>query len=165
MSIDLESLKARLSNLPGLSALSVTNIGGRMVFGFNGLIAAIDPRSSIDDAERAIRKVYANPPAPPPNPIQIQTPMPAPPTTQPQGKSMSTPAPGSFSASLKAMLEEAKAGLAQAQNDGRARVGAAVSKLAEAKVATTKVAEGMASQIEDAASAALSDLGQISNEI
>lgn len=83
-----------------------------------------------------------------------------------EGKTTVTaPAPGSFSASLKAMIDEAKAGLAQAQNDGRARVGAAVSKLTEAKVATAKVADGMASQIEDAAASALADLGQISNDI
>jgi len=170
--IDLDALHARLTDLPGLGAVSKTEIAGRMVFGFNGLIAAIDPRSTIDDAELAIRKTFANRAAvqPTQTPIQIQTPMPAPaaaaaPTIQPQGKPMSTPASGGFAASLKAMLDEAKAGLAQAQNDGRARVGAAVSKLNEAQTATAKVADGMASQIEDAAAAALSDLGQISNEI
>jgi len=171
--IDLDALHARLSDLPGLGAVSMTTIAGRLVFGFNGLIAAVDPRSTMDDAERAIRKTFADRLAvrpPPPNvPVQIETPMPALAATaapiQPQGKPMTTPAPGSFSASLKAMLDEAQAGLEQARNDGRARVGAAVGKLNEAKTATTKVATTVAQQIEDTASAALSDLGQISNDL
>lgn len=111
--IDLERLKARLNDLSGLSALSVTNIGGRMVFGFNGLLAAIDPRSTIDDAERAIRKVYANPPAPPPAPIQIQTPMiasaaTAATTIQPQGKSMSITGAAPATLSIKQMIEASR---------------------------------------------------------
>lgn len=78
---------------------------------------------------------------------------------------MSTPAPGSFAASLKAMMDEAKSGLAQAQSAGRARVQEAVGKFADATVATGKVSESMAQQIEDAASSALADLGQISNDL
>lgn len=171
--IDLDALHDRLSDLPGLGAVSMTQIAGRLVFGFNGLNAAVDPRSPIDEVERTIRKTYANrlivQPTQP-APIQIQTPMPAPAaaaasTTQTQGKPMTDPAPGSFAASLKAMLDEAKAGLEQARADGQSRVSHAVGKLNDAKTATTKVATNMAQQIEDTASAALSDLGQISNDI
>lgn len=69
----------------------------------------------------------------------------------------------SFAASLKAMIDDAKAGVEQARADGRAKVGEAVAKLNEAKVATTKVASAMAQAIADEADAAMSDLGQISN--
>jgi hypothetical protein len=49
---------------------------------------------------------------------------------------MSTPIPGSFAASMRAMMDEARAGVAQARADGVAKVGEAVSKLNDAKVAT-----------------------------
>lgn len=58
-----------------------------------------------------------------------------------------------------------RAGVEQARTDGLTKVTEAVGKLNDAKAATTKVAAGMAKQIEDEAASALSDLGQISNEI
>jgi hypothetical protein len=102
-------------------------------------------------------------------PAVVATPIPpvifTPATTETKVAPMTTPAPGSFAASLKAMLDEAHAGLEQARADGRARVGAAVDKLNGAKATTEKVTAGMAKQIEDAADSALSDLGQISNDL
>ena len=90
------------------------------------------------------------------------TPLPPAPTLTAERKPVAS---SSFAASLKAMLDEAQAGLDQARADGRARVGAAVGKLNGVKAATAKVANGMAQQIEDAADSALSDLGQISNDL
>lgn len=46
MTIDLAALKAALSDVAGIDALTMTQIGGRLVFGFNGLIAAVDPSSN-----------------------------------------------------------------------------------------------------------------------
>lgn len=53
MSID--QLKARLRDVPGIETLTMTNIAGRSAFGFNGLIAAVDPNASDDEIETAIR--------------------------------------------------------------------------------------------------------------
>lgn len=78
---------------------------------------------------------------------------------------MTTPAPGSFAASLRAMMDDARKGVEQARSDGLARVGEAVGKLNEAKAATAKVACSMAQTIEDEAAAVLSEVGQISSDL
>ena len=80
-------------------------------------------------------------------------------------KTMSAPAPGSFAASIKAMMDEARAGVTKAREDGLAKVGDAVGKLNEAKVATVAVAGSMAKAIEDEAAEVMSELGQISNDL
>ena len=76
-----------------------------------------------------------------------------------------TIAPGSFAASLKAMMDEAKAGLAQARSDGLAKVGEAVGKLNEAKTAVATVSGTLAKTIEAEAASVMSELGQISNDL
>lgn len=78
---------------------------------------------------------------------------------------MIMPAPGSFAASLKAIVNEAKAGIEQAKADGLAKVTASVGKLKDAAAATTKVTSAMAQTAEDDAAAVLSELGQISNDL
>ncbi len=78
---------------------------------------------------------------------------------------MTTPAPGSFAAELRAMLDEGLAGVEQAKADGRAQIREAVGKLGEAKVATQKVTGSMAKNITDTAATIMSDLGQISNDL
>ena len=169
--VDLAALKNKLVGVPGIGALTQTNIGGRMTFSFNGLVVGTDPSRTDDEIATAILDAADAQQA---NKIASATAATAavpassslnPPPLPTQAKTMSTPAPGSFAASLKAMMDEAKSGLAQAQSAGRARVQEAVGKFADATVATGKVSESMAQQIEDAASSALADLGQISNEI
>jgi hypothetical protein len=73
------------------------------------------------------------------------------------------PSPGGFVASIRAMMDEARAGLTQARTDGLAKVGDAVAKLGEAKTAVTQVSASMAKTIEDEAASVLAELGQISN--
>lgn len=143
----------------------MTLIGGRQAFGFNGLIAAVDPNASSDEIENAIRSTsqLASLGRSPAEKQNAATPLPTVNLTEP--KTMTAPAPGSFAASLKAMMDEAKNGLAHAQSAGRARVKEAVGKFADATVATGKVSETIATQIEDAASSTLADLGQISNDL
>src|SRR5579859_3969573 len=82
-------------------------------------------------------------------------------TPETEKKSMTT----SFAASLKAMMDEARAGVQQAREEGLAKVGEAVGKLHEAKAATAKVAGTMVKTIEDEAAAVLAELGQISNDL
>lgn len=91
------------------------------------------------------------------------TPIPAVSITE--GKPMTTPAPGSFAASIRTMMDEARAGVAKAREDGLAKVGEAVSTLNGAKVAIAKVSDQMASTIADEAASVMSELGQISNDL
>lgn len=73
--------------------------------------------------------------------------------------------PVSFAASIKAMMDDAKAGVAKAREDGLAKVGEAVGKLHEAKGAVTQVSHKMAKTIEDEAASVMAELGQISNDL
>lgn len=53
--MSVEQIKARLRDVPGIETLTMTLIGGRQAFGFNGLIAAVDPLASDQQIEDAIR--------------------------------------------------------------------------------------------------------------
>lgn len=158
------AIKARLPDVPGIENLSVANISGRFEFGMDGKIAAVNELATDAEIDSAIRIIFGGhiTPLPPAEPMVAQV---AAPATQKAAPMTTTPAPGSFAASLKAMMDEAKNGLAQAQSAGRARVKEAVGKFADATVATGKVSETIATQIEDAASSTLADLGQISNDL
>ncbi|KRQ11921.1 hypothetical protein AOQ73_05800 [Bradyrhizobium pachyrhizi] len=86
--------------------------------------------------------------------------------SQPQGNTMTTSAaPGSFAASLRALMDDARAGVEKARADGHAKVTDAVAKLHEAKQATQYVTDKMAQTIHDEAHSVLSELGQISNDL
>lgn len=53
--MSIEDLKIRCRDIAGIDGLTMTLIGGRQAFGFNGLIAAVDPNASSDEIENAIR--------------------------------------------------------------------------------------------------------------
>lgn len=163
-SVSVADLKARLADIPGIETLTLQLILGRQVFGFDGLIAAVDPLASDQDIEDAIRNT-ANLAKFGRSSVE-RTPLPLVdlmPTPATETKSMGTPAPGSFVASIRAMMDEARAGVAQARTDGLAKVKDAVGKLGEAKVAVTQVTGSMAQTIEDEAASVMAELGQISN--
>jgi len=157
--MSIESLKQRLAHLPEIENLTMRLEGGMEVYSVGAGFASVPPGASDAEIEQAISSVS-------PTPVNV-TPLPAAPTINESKPAMTAAVPpaGSFAASLKAMVDEAQAGIEQARADGRAVVGAAIGKLNGVKASTTKVASGMAKQIEDAADAALSDLGQISNEL
>src|SRR4051794_16178635 len=48
--------KTRLADVPGIETLTLTMIGGRHVYGFAGLIAAVDPLATDQEIDDAIRK-------------------------------------------------------------------------------------------------------------
>lgn len=73
--------------------------------------------------------------------------------------------PGSFAASIRAMMDEARQGIAQARAEGLAKVGAAVGKLNEAKAATAHVTGQMVATIESEAADVMAELGQFSNAL
>jgi hypothetical protein len=78
---------------------------------------------------------------------------------------LTTPAPGSFAASLKAIVDEAKAGIEQAKADGLAQVRDAVGDLSKAKEATLRVTGNMADTVKSQAADIMAELGQISNDL
>lgn len=153
----ISDLKTRLADVPGIETLTSQTLLGRQVFGFNGLIAGVDMNATdqeIEDAIRATAGLALNRPA---------TPLPIVNLTEP--RPMTTPAPGSFAASLKALMDDARAGVVQARADGVVKVGAAVKKLGDAKAAVTHVTDTMAAAIEGEASDVMAELGQISNDL
>lgn len=152
--VNLWGLRLALADVPGIAGLNQTNVGGRMVFGVDGLVVGVDPAATDDQIIAAIRKA-----------AEAKQPAPAPAAPQPKDTTMSTPAPGGFAASLRAMMDEARAGVAKARSDGLAQVQTAVGKLAEAKDATVKVAGATAKMIEDEAAATMAELGQLSNDL
>lgn len=160
--MSIAELKSRLRDVPGIEGLNMQTLLGRQVFGFDGKIAAVDPSATVQEIEDAIRNAASIHTSSPPI-APISTPLPTVNLTEPQ--SMTTPAPGSFAASIRAMMDEARAGVVQARADGLAQVKEAVGQLNDAKTATTKVSGTMAQTIKDEAASVLSELGQISNDL
>jgi hypothetical protein len=94
--------------------------------------------------------------------LAAATPLPPAPTITPVAKPA---AQGSFAASLKAIVDEAKAGIEQAKADGLAQVRDAVGDLSKAKEATLRVTGNMASTVKSQAADIMAELGQISNDL
>lgn len=160
--LSVAELKSRLADVPGIETLTLQMLGGRQMFGFDGLIVGVDPLATDQEIENAIREAAARKatylakatPLPPVGLMPAQT---------TETKPMGTPAPGSFAASLRAMMDEARSGVAQARADGLAQVGEAVKQLGEAKTAIVQVTGTMARTITDEAASVMAELGQISN--
>lgn len=147
--MSLFDLKSRMADISGIEGLTMQLASGRQVFTLGNVVGSVGAFASDQEIEDAIRVALRLPAVPL--------------IDQPKDAPMSTPAQGSFAASIRAMMDEARAGVAQARADGLAKVGAAIAKLDEAKVQTARVADGMARAIADEADAALAELGQISN--
>lgn len=159
-------LKAKLATeIPSILTATSHLENGKQVIRINGASAIVGPFASDNEVEAGIRSAL-DIPAPVAEPAiasaVASTPLPAVNLTEP--KPMTAPS-GSFAASIRAMMDEARAGVAQARSEGLAKVGEAVSKLNEAKAATGLVAGRMAKTIEDEAASVLSELGQISNDL
>src|SRR5246127_1270387 len=153
--VSIADLKARLHDVQGIETLTLTLIGGRACYGFAGKIAAVDPMATDKEIEEATRKAASMTAASAPEPVSTPA--------APKASPMTNPAPGGFAAGLKAILDNAKAGVAKAQADGLAKVNAAATKLNEAAAHTAAVTDNMAQTINDQADAVLAELGQISN--
>lgn len=163
----LETLKARLADVPGVETLTLQLLAGRQSYGLAGKLISVDATATEAEAEAAIRAALG-----PIAQMPIGTPagssaslLPAVALQPKETKPMATPASGSFAASLKALMDEARAGVAKAREDGHARVKDAIGKLNEAKAATEQVTSSMAKTIEDEAASVMSELGQISNDL
>jgi hypothetical protein len=149
--MSIEDLKAQLAGIPGIQGLTMTTVAGRDNYGLDGLLISVDPTKGQDEVAAEIRKAVAARISMPP--ISFTT------TT---GRSSMT---ASFASSLKALMDDARAGVAQARAEGLSKITEAVGKLNEAKTATAHVAGAMAKMVEDEAAAVMAELGQISNDL
>lgn len=165
--MSVNEMKQALRDIPGAEGLTVSYApSGNQLITIAGRTVEVAPTAS--NAEIAL--AFREPAMSTPNVTVTATPIPAvtltpPAPTQPQSKSMTTPAPGSFAASLKALLDEGRAGVEQAKADGHAKVRDALGKMHEAKTAVAHVTNNMAQTIHDEAHSVLSELGQISNDL
>jgi hypothetical protein len=161
--MSVHDMKEALRDVPGAENLTLGYApGGNLLVTIAGRTVEVSPAASNAEIALAFRE-----PAMSTQNVTV-TPLPAHVDyTAPQTRinSMTNPAPGSFAAGIRAMMDEARAGVAQARADGLAKVGDAVSKLNDAKAATAHVAGTMAKTIEDEAAAVLAELGQISNDL
>jgi hypothetical protein len=157
--LDAEAVKAKLPDVEGIEQLAFTLVGDRLVAAFNGRATSIAHNGNEDQMILAIRNAAALPPnADDGEPLQLNPqPLPV------KGQTMASPAPGGFAADIKAILDNAKLRVLQAQNVGRAKVNDAANRLGEAAVQVERVTDGMAAQINDQADSVLAELGQISN--
>lgn len=154
--MSVHELKQALREVPGVEGLTLAYApNGYELVTIAGRTVEVSPSTSNEAIRAEFLAPVTSTPIPPMAPIN-----------QPQGKPMTTtPAPGSFAAGIRAMMDEARAGVAKARADGLATVGAAVGKLNEAKDATAHVAGSMAASIESEAADVMAELGQISNSL
>jgi hypothetical protein len=162
--MSVHELKQALRDIPGAESLTLgyASSGNELVT-IAGHTIEVNPGTSSAEIALAFRDPVMSTPNVTVTPLPPVDYVPAPTTRT--TKTMSTPNPGSFAAGLKAMMDEARAGIAQARADGVAKVGEAVGKLNDAKVATTKVAANIVSTIESEAADVMAELGQISNDL
>lgn len=172
----LAAIKARHAAVEGIDALSLTHVGGRIVFGLGDRVAAVQESASDDDIDKAIKIIFGPDdapagasPAPEPaaaDPVVAQAVVAAAPAQAPAAVTAKPVVKhGSFALGLKAMMDEARTGLDQARADGQTKVRAAVNKLNDAKERVASVTDTMASTITSEADDVLAELGQISNEL
>ena len=164
--MSVHEMRQALSAIPGAESLTVSlaeDGSGDEVVTIAGRSVRVRPGASHEEIALAFREPAMS------TPNVTVTPLPAPvayaPTPTRTNRMTTNPAPGGFAASLRAMMDEARAGVEQARADGLAKVGEAVQRLNDAKAATAHVAGKMAATIEDEAAAVVSELGQISNDL
>ncbi len=149
--------------MPGIESLTMQFIGGRQVFGFNGLIAAVDPAANEEEIERAIRDAAAMRPtaiATPAPTIATATPLPPNHLTMTEAKPMTAPArppsptgikPGEISGLFKQLRARKEAMIADIQANG-------------AEVAAVLAAgEQMSAGLKADADALKAEFGQLTN--
>jgi hypothetical protein len=161
--LDAEAIKAKLADVEGIEQLAFTLVGDRLVAAFNGVTTSTAHNASEDQMIAAIRNAASlrvaqlrNPDEPAPVELSPQ-PLPV------KGPTMANPAPGGFAAQIKAMMDGARADLAQAKEDGLAQVKAAVVDHVKAGQQVKAVTADMVKVIKNETADMLAELGQISN--
>lgn len=162
--MSVHEMRQALRDIPGAESLTIGPAeNGDELVTIAGRTVAVRPGATHEEIALAFREPAMS------TPNVTVTPLPEPvayaPATTRNSTMTTTPAPGGFAAEIRAMLDEARAGVTQARANGRAVVGDAVAKLHEAKTATEYVASKMAATIHDEAASVLAELGQISNDL
>ena len=100
------SVKARLADVPGIDRMSVSNIAGRLEFGMDGKIAAVDENASDAVIDAAIRATFGGHITPPP----VAQPLSAPsaPIIPAKATTMSITGAAPATLSIKAMIEASR---------------------------------------------------------
>lgn len=152
----IADLKDALRDVPGIDSLTMTTLCGKQQFGWNGLLVQVGPMAPQEEIERSIRNTaqLANYRKLPANTID----------GVPERKARMSISTG-FAASLKALMDEARADLERTRTEGMTRVQGALGKYSEAKAATVQVSASLAKTIEDEAASVMAELGQISNDL
>lgn len=164
--MDIGAIKARCSDVPGIETLTLRNIGGRLVAGFDGLLVAADARTTEEHVVDAIRKAAAGRArgnlampnldyAPRPTSDFLKN-LAAnnPPKDQPMS---SITGAGHASTSIHAMLAARK----KAIQDAHQKVQDSFAKLDKATDALNAVGDKVSAEADDL----LASIGQISNEL
>ena len=166
--LDAEKIKAKLADVPGIEQLAFTEVGDRLVAAFGGITTSTAFNASEDQMIAQIRNAASlrvaqlrNYDEPAPEELSPQ-PLPSP-TAAPEVKPMATPSPFGFAAQLKAMMQQARADLANVKAEGIATVQSAVEEHVQAGLQVKAVTAAMASTIKAETADILSELGQISN--
>jgi hypothetical protein len=165
--LDAEAIKAKLPDIRGIETLAITVIGDRAVAAFDGRTTSTAHNADEAQMILAIRNAASLPAAPVPAaaPMQLNPP-PLPtalPPAEPKVKPMASPVPGGFAAQIKAMLDGARADLANVKAEGVAQVQAAVQEHVKAGQQVKAVTASMAQTIRSETADVLAELGQISN--
>ncbi len=164
--MDVSAIKAKLaSEVKGIETLTVSEIGGRLVAGFNGLIAAVDPSSTEDQMVAAIRSAANLRPAPipavqpmPAAPVAAQPePQAAPTQLQPKATTMSVTGASHAGMSLKGMLDQHRKLVA----DAKAHVETQFGKLGQAAQAMQSLGDDVGKEADDL----LATIGQFKNDL
>jgi hypothetical protein len=163
--MSVHEMRQALRSIPGADGLTIAYAAnGDELMTIAGRTVAVRPGASVAEIELAFREPAMN------TPNITVTPLPAvayeaQPIDSTRITTMTNPVPGGFAAGIRAMMDEARAGVAQARADGLAKVGEAVQALNEAKTATAHVADKMAGAIHSEAADVMAELGQISNDL
>lgn len=135
------AVKARLSDVPGIDAMSVSNIGGRLVFGLGGKVAAVRDGATDAEIDSAIRIIFGG------NPPPAAT----------KGTSMSVTGAAHAGLSLKQLMAQHKQRIA----DGHAKLAVGFDKLGQAGDALNNLGDQVNTEADDL----LATVGQFTNDL
>lgn len=171
--MSIVELRERLRDIPGIENLTMQSVMGRQLFGLNGKLIGVPMTADDGEVEGTIRAAMAST-LTAAEIVKVLDASPIPsgallaPVTMaeaPKVQPMPPAAPGSFAASLKALMDDARAGIIQARADGRAKVSEALGLMTEAQAATRHVTDAMASTIKAEADDVMTELRQITNDL
>ena len=153
------AVKERLADVPGIERMAVSNLVGRIQFGMDGKIAAVDERASDDEIDAAIRATFGGHVTPAPVAAPLAAPAAAPPTAVIPAKETAVSVTGAahVGTSLKDMLNQRKAKIAAAHD----KLSANFDKLDQATDALDTLGDKVGSEADDL----MAVVGQFTNDL